>query len=197
MLIPKAICESLTDQEIIQKSLAEVDYFSCLFSRYEPRLLRYLKRMADLTEPEAEDILQEAFIKIWKNLHAFDQDMKLSSWIYRIVHNEAISSMRKKKSFKKDQMTEWDESRLAGIPDDETECCEDPAGDADLLTRELLSQLPLPYRQVLVLKFLENMSYEEISDVLKIPEGTVATRINRAKKTFRKLTSQQHLSFDL
>lgn len=119
MLIPKAICESLTDQEIIQKSLAEVDYFSCLFSRYEPRLLRYLKRMADLTEPEAEDILQEAFIKIWKNLHAFDQDMKLSSWIYRIVHNEAISSMRKKKSFKKDQMTVWDESRLTGIPDDD------------------------------------------------------------------------------
>ena len=54
----------------------------------------------------------------------------------------------------------------------------------------MLGELPLKYKEVLVLKFLENMSYEEISDVLKIPEGTVATRINRAKKAFRQLAEQ-------
>lgn len=197
MLISKAICDELSDREVIQKSLEQVDYFSCLFDRYEPRLLRYVKRMANVPETEAQDILQEAFINIWKNLHAFDPGLKLSSWIYRIVHNQAISCLRKKKSFGKDQTVNWDESSYAGIADNQSDRFDEPGTDPDLLTREVLDQLPLPYKEVLVLKFLENMSYEEISDVLKIPEGTVATRINRAKKTFRNLSDQQHLSFDL
>jgi RNA polymerase sigma-70 factor (ECF subfamily) len=59
--------------------------------------------------------------------------------------------------------------------------------------RQVLSQLPLKYSEVLVLKFLENMSYEEISDVLKIPEGTVATRMNRAKKAFSTLLPKNQI----
>ena len=65
--------------------------------------------------------------------------------------------------------------------------------EQDRHIHEILDQLPLKYKEVLVLKFLESMSYEEISDILKIPEGTVATRINRAKKAFRKLTEKDAL----
>ncbi|MEZ4934919.1 MAG: sigma-70 family RNA polymerase sigma factor [Saprospiraceae bacterium] len=197
MIISKQICDGFSDLEIIQKSLEEIDFFSCLFERYEEKMLRYIKRVAIVTREEAEDILQESFIKIWKNLHAFDQSLKLSSWIYRIVHNQTISSLRKKKSYGKDQQVELNESLFAEMAEGKEGLSETDLAEREALTERILSQLPLPYKEVLVLKFLENMSYEEISDVLKIPEGTVATRINRAKKGFREISNRQFVSFEI
>lgn len=176
--------------------MEEVDYFSCLYERYEERLLRYIRRIVPACDGDAEDILQESFLNIWKNLHAFDPRLKLSSWIYRIVHNQAVSCLRKHKSYGKDQQVEWDETAFASLPDEFDTGVAEALNTKDLLTRETLQQLPLPYKEVLLLKFLEGMSYEEISDVLKIPEGTVATRINRAKKAFRKLSTEKKLSFE-
>ncbi|MCB9277090.1 MAG: sigma-70 family RNA polymerase sigma factor [Lewinellaceae bacterium] len=191
MHITKDTCRQLSDLDIIRRAMEEVDYFSCLYERYEARLLRYIKRMGALTEEEAQDVLQEAFIKVWKNLHAFDQNLKLSSWLYRIVHNQAVSCLRKKQSFGKDQTAGFNEGLLAHIPDGGPgEESPEALEEKDQHIHALLNQLPLPYKEVMVLKFLEDMSYEEISDVLKIPEGTVATRINRAKKALRKLSGQ-------
>ena len=186
MLTPKFICDGLSDLEIIRKSLEVVDYFSCLYERYEEKLMRYIKRVAFATDEEAADVLQESFIKIWKNLNAVDQSLKLSSWIYRIVHNEAISFLRQKKSFGKNHKIPWDDTRYADLPDDTLPEEAEELEYRDKLTHRILAQLPEQYKEVLILKFLENMSYEEISDILKIPEGTVAIRINRAKKIFRK-----------
>lgn len=193
MHVTNEICVQLTDVEIVQKARADIDYFACLYERYEPKLMRYIMRTAHLSDEEAQDILQEAFIKLWKNLHAFDPKMKLSSWIYRMVHNETISYWRKQKSFGKDREVELDETFSDTISDD-TES-ETDKEQQDMLTHEVLNALPVKYKSVLILKFIEGMSYEEISDVLKIPEGTVATRINRAKKAFAKQTSDKHISF--
>ena len=192
MLITTEICNQLSDAEIVKKSLADIDYFSCLFERYEATLLRYVKRIALVSGEEAEDILQDAFIKIWRNLNDYDSSLKLSSWIYRIVHNETISFWRKKKSYGKDQQVELDEQVFENIPDDFEE---ENKEEQDMLTHKVLELLPLKYKTVLVLKFIEGMSYEEISDVLKIPEGTVATHINRAKKSFVKIAAGRHISF--
>lgn len=182
MHVTEQICKELSDLEIVQKSLQDVEYFVCLYNKYEPKLLRYIKRISYSTREESEDILQEAFIKIWRNLNDFDQSLKLSSWIYRIVHNETVSFWRKKTSFGKsltvelpEEISELEESTLGE---------EDEHSDNTAKINMVLQKLPLKYREILVLKFLEMMSYEEISDVLKIPEGTVATRINRAKKAF-------------
>lgn len=189
----KEICRELSDLELIRKSLEQVEFFSCLYERYEDQLLRYVRRLG--VGEEAEDVLQEAFINIWKNLHAFDQSLKLSSWLYRIVHNQAVSCIRKKKSFGKDQKAVFDEQRLADLPDEPGTEARDLLEEKEQLTHALLDQLPLPYKEVMVLKFLEDMSYEEISDILKIPEGTVATRINRAKKAFRELSAEYPKAF--
>lgn len=197
MVVPKAICDKYSELEIIQRALEEVDYFSCLYERYEARLLRYIKRLAKLSDAEAADVLQEAFINIWKNLRGFDQSLKLSSWIYRIVHNQALSAFRKKKSFGKEDKATWDEGLAAQLPDQAPLADSLEMDDLDLSTHEVLDRMPLHYKEVLVLKFLESMSYEEISDVLKLPEGTVATRINRAKKAFRELAEAQHLDFHI
>lgn len=191
MLVPKHICDDLSDREIIRRSLAEVDFFSCLYERYEEKLMRYIKRIAFATDEEAADILQEAFIKIWKNLNAFDQSLKLSSWIYRIVHNEAITFLRQKKSFGKDHTAPWNDDLYAQLPDDTDTDHAEELENRDQLTHRVLAQLPQVYREILILRFLENLSYEDISDILKIPEGTVAIRLNRAKKHFRELQPRQ------
>ncbi len=197
MIVPKEICDKHSDLEIIQKSLAELDFFSCLYERYEAQLLRYIKRLVHVSDEEAEDILQESFISIWKHLRGFDQSLKLSSWIYRIVHNQAVSLLRKKQSHGEHDRVDWNDTIGSDIPDETVMGLLKEGQDIDHDTHALLERLPLPYKEVLMLKFLEAMSYEEISDVLKLPEGTVATRINRAKKAFRQLAEAQHLHFEL
>ncbi|MEN8224481.1 MAG: sigma-70 family RNA polymerase sigma factor [Bacteroidota bacterium] len=186
-------CDELQDKEIIRRSLEDLEYFRCLYDRYEPRLFRYISKISRTNHEEAEDILQEAFIKIWRNLNEFDSSMKLSSWLYRIVHNETISYCRKKRSFGKDLTLEIDDDQMQDLHADL-----DVESDAEhkyLITNEILNQLPLKYKECLILKYFEKMSYEEISDILKIPEGTVAVRINRAKKIFKKTAEKENISF--
>lgn len=182
------ICKGLSDQEIVRLSLGDIEYFACLVLKYELRLLGYVKKISQCDLEEAEDILQEAFIKIWKNLNGYDPRLTLESWLFRIVHNETISFWRKKTSFGKDRTVAIDDDRLMEMfAEDQTS-----ETNRDLTFKVIENVLPMlkqEYREVLVLKFLEDKSYEEISDILKIPEGTVATRINRAKKSFRALSA--------
>jgi len=184
-------CQELSDSDLILKSIENMDYFACLYDRYEQKFLRYIGQISYASHEEAADILQDAFIKIWKNLNNFDPDLKVSSWLFRIVHNETISFCRKKKSFGKNRKVNPD--FLNDLPE---EVDDDIDAEArQLLTHEVLGKLAVKYREILVLRFLEKMSYEEISDVLKIPEGTVAVRINRAKKMFRSVVESNNISF--
>ena len=190
MVVTLESCKDLSDNEIVAKSLENLDYFSCLYQRFEPELLRYIHRVSSVDPDEAQDILQESFIKIWRNLNDFDAGMKFSSWAYRIVHNETVSHIRKKRSYGKDRTIDAELCRnmLSDEPVTASYSEEDVAK-----ALEFLEHLQDKYKEVLVLKFLEMKSYEEISDILKIPLGTVAIRINRAKKAFRDLAGH-HLT---
>ncbi len=185
MLVPPEICDQYSDQEIIKKALEEVDFFACIYYRYESRLLNYIIHLSSFTKPEAEDILQEAFIKVWKNLHGFDPSLKFKSWLYRIVHNCTISHWRKMKNA--DLLVPID--KLEYRPDSVVNDYEEEVEPRTVLD-QFLRRIPQKYKEVLVLKYFESMSYEEISDVLKIPEGTVAVRLNRAKKALIKLKNE-------
>lgn len=186
----KEICVDLSDTEIIVKSREDINYFACLYEKYEQRLMRYISKISKANYDEAKDILQESFIKAWINLNEFDTELKLSSWLYRIVHNETISFCRKKKSFGKNKKVPVNENN---IPNYETELKDDFENtEGFVMYDKILEILPIKYKEVLVLKFLEQMNYDEISDVLKIPEGTVAARINRAKKMFKNLAEKEN-----
>jgi len=115
-------------------------------------------------------------------LNSFDTRLKFSSWAYRIVHNQTISEFRKKKVRPVQYFEENDLVRLVDS------IATDDSFDKKLLKDEIkviLSQMDKKYREVLVLKFLEEKDYNEISDILKKPVGTVGTLVNRAKKKFR------------
>jgi RNA polymerase sigma-70 factor (ECF subfamily) len=185
MLLSKEACEKYTDMEIIKMSLKNVDYFACIYTRYESRLLRYIRRITSTSENEAEDILQEAFIKIWRNLNEFNPNLRFSSWIYRIVHNEAISHWRKSQHIEQlHAVNDLERIIFEQIDQDVAFKIDDEQKENKVISK--LNTLSAHYREILILRFFENLSYEEISDILKIPEGTVATRINRAKKALRR-----------
>lgn len=184
MILTPESCKNLSDRELAAKSLENIDYFSCLFQRYEAAMLRYIRRISGVDLETAHDILQEAFIKIWRNLNAFDHDLVFSSWVYRIVHNETVSAMRKSKSFGKDKTTEIGLYHNILSDDGEEGTGERPDSEE---TIRVIGDLPLKYKEVMILKFVEGKSYEEISDILKMPEGTIAIRINRAKKMIKEM----------
>jgi RNA polymerase sigma-70 factor (ECF subfamily) len=108
------------------------------------------------------------------------------------VHNETISFHRKKQSYGKNNVLPIDEIQLQDFQA-ELNLATDEI-DKHKLTYKVLDKMPLKYKECIVLKYFEGMSYEEISDILKIPEGTVAIRINRAKKIFKKIVTKDHIS---
>ena len=183
--------KNLTDEELVRLSVENKENFYYLIKRYEKKLLSYINRITNITQQESEDILQDIFIKVYCNLNGFKQNLKFSSWIYRITRNEIINVHYKNKSRLQKlnlALNSNDIHHLSRLVNDAS----DP--DHALILREkavkigeLLRKLPHKYREVLVLRYLEEKKYEEISDILRKPPGTVATLINRAKSKFKKL----------
>jgi len=185
------IADKKSDEDLVKMALANSREFSHLVYRYESKLLSYIKRVSGLSLPDAEDVLQEAFIKIYYNLHSFDAGLKFSSWAYRITRNEVVNDFRRRKSRGLFHFSEFTDNVMTEL------VSEDKIGDKiDSLKRnkiilEALNALDEKYREVLELKFFEEKDYREISDILKKPIGTVGTLINRAKKNLKKHISLQ------
>ncbi len=185
--------QDFTDEQLVAKSLEDIAFFGSLVERYEKPLLNYVFRISGFSLEIAEEILQEVFIKVWKNLNDFSSPMKFSSWIYRITHNETISTFRKIKSRGEQEQVELDESLFLPGKTDFTK--EFDQKISSVAIKKILSVLTEKYREVLVLRFFEDKSYEEISDILQIPSGTVATLISRAKISFRETSARLNLNF--
>jgi len=197
MHVLKNDCRKLNDDELVTRSLQNVEYFACLFERYEKKLIHYILRISSFSPGEADDVLQEAFLKIWKNLNKFDSSLEFSNWAYRIVHNTTMSNWKKTKSYEKDQHINIDDELFKNMVFEIDFVEELHKGNTDMEIRKILKALPKKYSDVLVLKFLEEKNYTEISDILKKPMGTVATLIHRAKKAFREEAGKNNIIFEL
>ena len=180
-----------SDNELVVLALNDPNYFGILMERYEGKLLTYIRRISSVTHEDAEDILQNSFLKAYQNLNNFDKELTFSSWIYRIVHNETVSMWRKNKARPQGNVAQVDDEFLERIVDNV-----DIVADVDReflrkVIDKLLDDMDDKYREILILKYIEDKSYDEISDILKKPAGTVATHLNRAKKQFRDLYKKQ------
>ena len=174
---------SKTDNELVSLTLGNQVFFAILMNRYSEKLARYIRRISNLGPEEIEDVLQEIFIKVYKNLNDFDQDLKFSSWVYRITHNQVISHHRAKSA--RPQMVEIDEALANRLRAEINLNVEMESKDLQREVSLLLASLKPIHREVLVLRFFEEKSYEEISDILKKPNGSVATLIHSAKKELK------------
>ncbi len=183
------------DSLLVQKALASSDEFGRIIEKYQEPLKRYVRRIARPTPDELEMLLQDIFIKAYENLNDFDQNLPFSSWIYRIAHNESIDHLRRRKRFGAsldDPAYDDDTVTLAEtIAADDDTAAETDRGYVKQNIASLLESLEPKYRSVLILKFLEDKDYNEISDILRKPPGTVATLIHRAKKEFRRLAEER------
>ena len=173
----------LSDEQIVLLVRnKDPELYGQLIRRYQTKLTHYLRKfIAD--HDELEDVLQEVFIKAYRNLFDFKVERKFSSWIYRIAHNEAVNHLKKYKK----EVINLDAEELE-IVDKNMELTEivDRVILKDKLT-DLLLTLEQKYRDPLVLYFFEQKTYEEISDILQIPINTVGTLISRGKQLLKKL----------
>lgn len=170
-----------SDEELVQLSIEKDENYLELMKRYEAKLLRYIRRISNVSKEDAEDILQEVFISVYKNLRGFDQSLKFSSWIYRITHNQTISFIRKIKRIPK--TIDLEDGNIFDLIANSTEM------DIEIHNKiekdniiNAIKEMDIKYKSVLILRLIEEKEYTEISDILKIPISTVGTNINRAKK---------------
>ena len=185
----------LTDLELVNLSLVQADNFAFLVDRYKLKLAAYIKRLTNVDEDDLEDILQEVFIKVYLNLNEFNKDLKFSSWIYRITHNQVISRHRKIQARPEGYKVIIDDALVNSLRAEV-----DIKGDIDKqilqkAVNDVLNRIHKKYRDVVILKFLEEKSYQEISDILKKPTGTIASLMNKAKKEFKQALEAQNFKF--
>ena len=192
MTLDKKELDSKTDEEIIDLIIENQNYFYIIIERYEKKLLNYIFRISSVTQEEAEDILQEVFIKVYLYINSFNKDLKFSSWIYRITHNLLIDKIRKEKFVIKINSEDKDKI-IEKIKFDFN--IEKEIDNTFLKNNieKIFSEMDTKYREILELKYLEEKDYNEISDILKKPTGTVGTLINRAKKQFKEIVKSKNL----
>lgn len=173
--------QNISDNDLVEMSKKNADNFGELVRRYQKQLFYYIKRISYFTDEDIEDILQNVFIKIYQNLNNFDADLKFSTWAYQITRNATIDSIRFKQA--RPQTIDLEQEDLVRFfKSAENVEKEFVKKDNWKKIRQVINDLPFKYREVLVLKFLEEKNYEEIMDILKKPKGTVATLINRGRR---------------
>lgn len=183
-----------SDVELVSLSLSEADNFAFLIDRYKSKLGAYIKRLTNIDDDDLEDLLQEIFIKVYLNLNEFDKDLQFSSWIYRIAHNQTISRHRKLKARPEGYKVIIDDALANNLA---AEIDIKGGVDKKILEKNIgviLGAMSDQLRELIVLKFLEEKSYQEISDILKKPLGTVASLMNKAKKEFRAIAAQKNVN---
>jgi RNA polymerase sigma-70 factor (ECF subfamily) len=175
------------DQDLIAGTLrGETGAFGQLVGRYQNRLFNSLTRMTGSVE-DAEDIAQEAFVHAFQKLHTFRGGSRFYSWLFRIALNAAVTLHRKrdKATASVEAVREQVGFEPADIRPNSTPQAPLEASERQALVQRALRELPEDFRQVLVLREMDEMSYEEISEIVDCPIGTVRSRIHRARQELR------------
>jgi len=168
--------------------------FAELVSLYQDKLYHMAYRMLN-NRQEAEDVVQDTFLRVYKNLDRYDDTMKFSTWIYRIATNLSIDRLRQRKLSYSLDAESTDHEGLDGysmIPsDDRTPESETLLSELQETIRQAIDTLPPKYKTVMVLRYLQDMSLQEIGDVLDMPVTTVKTRVHRGREFMRKRLTRQ------
>lgn len=188
----KSLLLEMSDEDLMsQFQDGVVDAFNILMDRYSERL-RYYVRGFIRDVHRSEDLVQEAFVRVHRNRYSYRRIAKFSTWLYTIAGNLARSEYRKRKRrsivSSLQSVSQEDEEYEMPIPD-ESMSPKRLAGstfEAEEIGRAF-DQLPQPFREVVVLRDVQELSYQEIAEITALPMGTVKSRINRGRKKMQKL----------
>lgn len=169
-----------SDKELMERFLrGEVEGFNLLVKNYKVRLFSLLYRLVGNKE-EAEDILQETFLRVYRQKESYDFNYSFSTWIYTIALNLCRNLYKRKKKVRFLGM-----DSLVNHPDPNSEN-HGNRNRLSLILEGAISSLPFKYRAVFLLRDIDQLSYEEVASTLSLPLGTVKSRVNRARRILQK-----------
>lgn len=179
----------LTDPELIASAIRGVeDGFEALVRRYQRPITGYIFRM--LGDYEASlDVSQEVFIKVYNSLTRYSSDYKFSTWVYRIAHNAAIDHMRRNSVCPQSLETENADGTYQLQIESPNPTPEQDRERSEWRTEieNVVKRLPAAYRELILLRHSQDLSYDEIAEVTGLPLGTVKNRLFRAREMMREI----------
>ena len=184
--------DKISDEKLIARfQKGDVQAYDVLVRRYKDQLLNYVYRFVG-NRSDAEDIVQDTFLRVYKNKHYYKEIAKFSTWVYTIAGNLAKTELRRRKRRKIFSISNFvNEERDYDIPDVEKNPEQEVDGSLkDGIIQKAIEKLPPKFKEVILLRDVQGFSYEEISQILSIPLGTVKSRVNRGR-----LKLQEDLKF--
>ena len=186
-----ATLNAMNDEDLMEQFQAgTVEAFNILVERYSERLMRYLYGfLGDVKR--CEDLLQETFLRVHRNRHSYQRIAKFSTWLYTIAGNLARSEYRKRKRrrmYSLQSVNRDNEEYELEIPDETF--LPDKHAEAmiqDAYIQQALKEIPTSFREVVVLRDIQQLAYEEIAEITGLPMGTVKSRINRGRTKLQSL----------
>lgn len=157
----------------------ETEYFSVLLERYSRPLYSLIIQIVGCSE-DAEEVLQDVFLKAFRSLNSYKRESKFSTWLYRIAYNTAISSTRKKKQ----EFLYIEENAINNVPDERADAVITPEDNEEQIIRlsEAIDKLSGEEKALITLFYYEGKSMEEVGEVLKISVSNVKVRLHRTRK---------------
>jgi RNA polymerase sigma-70 factor, ECF subfamily len=168
------------------------DAFAFLVQRHQRRVFNMVLRMLQDYE-EASEITQEAFLAAWLGLPSFRGEARFATWLYRIAYNCCLRQVERRKRERALQAVMQAEKILEGMNEEKQAEDSIELRDRQAIVREQLEKLPTKYRIVLILRHLQEMTYEEMADILTMPIGTIKTQLFRARHLLKERLLAQHL----
>ena len=163
---------------VVRRQAGDEAAFAELVERYAPRLRYYLRRMLDAGDPD--DVMQDVWLDVFRGLPRLNDAAAFPAWLYRLARDRVLRTIRRRP--RTQPLLDLD------VPDeaDEPFSAEDAAR-----IHEALAELPPEQREVLVLRFLEEMSYDDVARVIDCPVGTVRSRLYYAKQALRRILERR------
>ncbi len=181
--------KSLTDGELIETAIrGREDGFEELVRRYQRPITGYIYRMLNNYDASL-DVTQEVFIKVYNSLERYSSEYKFSTWIYRIAHNAAIDYMRRNSVNQQSLETENADGTYQ-LQIESPQLNPEQERERSEWRREIetvVKCLPQVYRELILLRHAQDLSYDEIAEVTNLPLGTVKNRLFRAREMMREI----------
>lgn len=182
--------DKLSDEELISRfQEGDNNSYNEIVKRYKDRLINFVYRYTGNYD-DSEDIVQDTLVKVYVSKHLYKEVAKFSTWIYTIAINLAKTKLIKKKKFRifslssayDDEDKDFDIKDEAFLPDDDAN-----SKFQEKHIEKALASIPENYRKLVILRDVEEFSYEEICEMTGLPMGTVKSRINRGRERLQKL----------
>lgn len=178
------------DEDIaIRVQGGDAQIFQVLVSRYDEKLKRYAKRFL-FDMDDAQDLVQDVFVKVYIKIKTFDATRKFSPWLYRVAHNEFVNALKKKTDKKGTKIPLFGDDGEVAVPGLVAKETADGAMHREeirLMFYHAIEQLRSIYKEPLVLYYFEEMDYKAIAEILDISVSTVGVRLQRGKAMLKRL----------